>query len=149
MKSFMKFIAFIIIWMVFYYIFGRLFNWGLNFLVNALNLDSILGIFIFLSICSSVLWGVLFYPTLLLGGVLIDKILYASISLVLMVAFNAYLIYLYCQYSWYMVIIGLVHATATILPLWGIRLQLKQQKEKEYKENLKAEIIDSLQNEGK
>lgn len=154
MKSFIKFILFIVIWMVVYYYIGRFFNWGIGLLGNALNLDTVLGKLILISVCSSVMWGLLFYPTVIIGTFFLDKTVYATISMIIMIILNAFIFYVYCQFAWYMAIPGIVHAASTIIPLWGIKIQLKQsedklkeQQEAEYKEKLKAEIIDSLQNE--
>lgn len=151
MKSFLKFILFVIVWCVFYYFIGRAFNWGLDLLSNALNLDTFIGKLILVSVCSSVLWGILFYPTILMGSFFINKSIYAIFSMILMIIYNVALFFAYVQLDWYMLIIWLFHAGATIIPTWGIWLQLKNaerelkaQQEEEYKEKLKEEIIESL-----
>jgi hypothetical protein len=120
MKSFLKFILFVIVWCVFYYFIGKAFNWGLDLLANALNLDTFIGKLILVSVCSSVLWGILFYPTILMGSFFINKSIYAIFSIVLMIIYNVALFFAYVQLEWYMWIVWLVHAGATIFPLWGL-----------------------------
>jgi hypothetical protein len=153
MKSFAKFIGFLFVWCIVYFLISKLFNWGLNLLGNALNLDTFIGLIILVCICSSVLWTILFYPTLLIAGILLDRKIYATIALVLMIAFNVIGFIYILQYGWAAIIMVLVHAFSSIYPLFLVRYKVgeeedkrKIEKEKSYRESIKAEIIKEMQN---
>lgn len=138
MKSFLKFILFIIAWFIYYFLISKAINWGLELLINALNLDTVVGVIIFVFVCCSVIWGVLFFPTLLIGGYFLDKAAPATVAMILMILFNVWQGYFYLQLSWYMWIVLFVHALATILPLWIIKATNKHH-EKEI-----DEIVETL-----
>ena len=153
MKSFMKFIGFLVVWCTVYFLVSKLFNWGLNLLGNALNLDTFIGLLILVCICSSILWTILFFPTLLIAGVLLDRKIYATIALILMVAFNIWGFFVIFQYGWAAIIILIVHAFSSIYPLFLVRFKVgeeeeeqKRKQEKAYRESIKAEIIEEMQN---
>lgn len=153
MKSFVKFIAFIGIWCVVYLLLSKLFNWGVGLLGEALNLDTLLGEIILVCICSSVMWTILYYPTLLISAALLDKKIYGTFALVIMVLYNLVVLLAFYQLGWVMIIIWFVHAFSTVFPVWLVRTRLEAEelkekalKEKAYKEQLKAEIIQEMNN---
>ena len=153
MKAFLKFIGFIAIWCMVYYILGRLFNWGLDLLGNALNLDTIIGKLILVSVCSSVLWTILFYPTMIISAFFLDRKTYATIALVLMLLFNLFCLLYFYQLGWVMIVVWIVHAFSTIFPIWIIRCQLATQEEQDkaerdqaYRDSIKNEILREINN---
>lgn len=155
MKSFLKFIGFIAIWCIVYAILGRLFNWGIDLLGNALNLDTIIGKLILVIVCSSVLWTILFYPTTIISSFFLDRKTYATIALVLMLLFNLFCLLYFYQLGWVMIVVWIVHAFSTIFPIWIIRYQLATQEEQDkaerdqaYRDSIKNEILREI-NDGK
>ena len=150
MKSFFKFIGFLISWYIVYRVVSAISNWVMDKLSDAVNISSFIGQLIICGAVCFIVWNGLFFPLLLIGKMLLDKVVYCAISMILigilcLVSFFSF------TGSWILVVVNVVHAAANLLPLFMVLITVKNESdeakkmaEEEYRQNLKSEIIQEL-----
>ena len=154
MKSFFKFIGFLIGWYVIYRIVSAFSNWVMDKLSGVVDPTKFVGQLIIVVIACTIIFNGLYFPIMIVGKMMLDKTVYCIISMVLigilcLVSFFAF------SGSWVFVVVNIVHTAANLFPLFLVTLavkgeadEAKKKADEEYKENLKAEIIQEMKENG-